>query len=470
VFVTIALALAIADLVHPQPAWSVAFVAAAVTLVAALQLERARRDRMKRRRPGRAAASATASDRGGAAAGATAAPVAGSGDGAPPSLIDLLSQGLRMGLTAFGGAMAVVAQIDRELVGRLAWVSPAAYTEAVGFGQSIPGAIANNVLALLGYRLGGWPGALLLEAGYVLPSFLLMLVFGLAYEWLRGLTVTDAALRGLSPAVVAVVAVVAFNLWRSMLEPPEPMPWRRTWWRMRIEIVVALAATVTVAWLGLGAPEVILFCGFATLAWSLSAARLRALVPLALPVLPAAHHASRLDALVKVLMVFLRTGATTFGGGYVMVPVLERELVHSGWIGAREFMDAVALGQITPGPVVITASFIGYRLAGLAGALFGTMAVFAPAFLISMAVAGSVERIRDHPAMRAFLAGLRPAIVGVMTAAVVSLARSGIHGWTGIAFAVAAFGLLAATRIGTGVVLIGSAVLGIALRLLGVPL
>jgi chromate transporter len=171
-----------------------------------------------------------------------------------------------------------------------------------------------------------------------------------------------------------------------------------------------------------------------------------------------------------VLQVFLRTGATTFGGGYVMVPVLERELVHSGWIGAREFMDAVALGQITPGPVVITASFIGYRLAGLAGALFGTIAVFAPAFLISMAVAGSVERIRDHPAMKAFLAGLQPAIVGVMTAAVVSLARSGIHGWTGIVLAIAGFGLLVATRIGTAVVLIGSAVLGIVLRLLGVPL
>jgi chromate transporter len=454
-FVAIALALSIADLVHPLRAWPVAFVAMALALMAANQLERTRRERRARRR--RAAAEVLA-------------PLGTSAAVTAPTLIDLLSQGLRMGLTAFGGAMAVVAQIDRELVGRLGWVSPAAFTEAVAFGQSIPGAIANNVLALLGYRLGGWPGAILLEGAYVLPSFLLMLVFGLAYEWLRGLAVTDAALGGLSPAVVAVVAIVAYNLWRRFLKPPEPMTWRRAVWRVRGGILVALAATVAVAWLGFGAPEVILFCGFASLAWSVSASRLTVLMPVALPALPAVSHASRMDALVEVLMVFLRTGATTFGGGYVMVPVLERELVKTGWIPAREFMDAVALGQITPGPVTITASFIGYRLAGLAGALFGTVAVFAPSFLIAMAVAGSVDRIRNHPAMKAFLAGVQPAIVGVMTAAVVSLGRSGIHGWVGIAIAAAGFALLVVTQIGTGVVLIGAAVLGVALRLLGVTM
>ena len=449
-FASIALALAIADLVHPLRVWGVAFVALAAVAIAAFPF-------VHPPRPAGGAGSAPLAD----VVGATSR---------PPDLIDLLRQGLRMGMTAFGGAMAVVAQIDHELVGRLRWVSAEAFTEAAAFGQSLPGAIANNALALLGYRLGGWPGSVLLVGGYVLPSFLLMLIFGLAYDWLRGLVVTDAALGGLSPAVVAVVAGVAWNLWRRILTAAKQTRWAAAAWQRRGALLVGIAAAVAVAWFGIGAPEVILFCGFASLARTFTAGRLGALIPFALPALPAAAHATRLEALSEVVAVFLRTGATTFGGGYVMVPVLERELVRSGWIGPREFMDAVALGQITPGPVVITASFVGYRLAGLAGALFGTVAVFAPSFLMSMAVAGSIERVRQHPAMRAFLAGLEPAIAGVMTAAVVSLARSGIHGWTGVAIAAIGFVLLLSKRVGVGMVLIGAALIGIALRFAHVPL
>jgi len=168
-----------------------------------------------------------------------------------------------------------------------------------------------------------------------------------------------------------------------------------------------------------------------------------------------------------VVGVFLATGATTFGGGYVMVPVLERQLVHTGWIGAREFVDAVALGQVTPGPVVITSTFVGYRVAGLAGALFGTAAVFAPGFLLALALATSMDRVREHPAMRAFLAGLLPAIVGVMIAAAVALARAGLHDTLGWAIAAIAFGVLATRRANNGTVLVGAAVLAVLARLFG---
>lgn len=394
-------------------------------------------------------------------------PPAAGDPGAPPSLARLFRQGLRMGVVAFGGAMAVVAAIERELVDRLRWVSHEAYTEAAGLGQSLPGAIANNALALLGYRLGGWPGAILLMGGYVLPSFLLMLVFAVAYEALRGVMVVDAALLGLSPAVVAVVAAVTVSLFGRMVARAPAERWGAALWRAKGGLLAAVAATVAVAVLGVGAPEVILLFGALSLVHSVVAPRLAALVPLVLPVLPAASPGSRLEAFGHVVGVFLATGATTFGGGYVMVPVLERELVKSGWIGAREFVDAVALGQVTPGPVVITATFVGYRVAGLAGAVFGTAAVFAPGFLLALVLASSMERVREHPLVRAFLAGLKPAIAGVMAAAVVSLARSGLHDWIGWVIAAAALAALLSRRAGNGTVLLGSALLGVIVRWLG---
>ncbi len=372
-----------------------------------------------------------------------------------------------MGLVAFGGAMAVVAAIERELVTRLRWVSGEAFTEAAAFGQGLPGAIANNALTLLGFRLGGWRGAALLMGGYTLPSFLLMLLFAVAYEALRGVLVVDAALLGLTPAVVAVVAVVALSLSLRMIGRGAGEGWGAALWRAKGNVAVALAALVAVTVFGIGAPEVILLCGGLSLARVMIAPRVAALLPMVLPALPAAAHGSRLEAFGHVVGVFLATGATTFGGGYVMVPVLERQLVRNGWIGAREFVDAVALGQITPGPVVITSTFVGYRVAGLAGALFGTAAVFAPGFLLALVLATSMERVREHPAMRAFLAGLLLAIVGVMIAAAVALARAGLHDALGWGIAAVAFTVLVTRRAGNGTVLIGSALLAVFARLVG---
>jgi len=430
--------LAAGDLARPDPRWTYAFAALAL---AGVVLVLARR---------------------GAPPAPDAAPA-----GATVPLATLFRQGLRMGLVAFGGAMAVIAAIERELVDRLKWVSHEAYTEAAALGQSLPGAMANNALALLGYRLGGWPGAALLMGGYVLPSFLLMLTFALFYEALRGVMLVDAALVGLSPAVVAVVAAVTVSLTVRLAGRRAGEGLLDAAWRARGPLLAAIVAAVAVAGFGIGAPEVILLFGALSLVRTLVAPRLAALVPLVLPALPGAAPGSRLEAFGHVFGVFLATGATTFGGGYVMVPVLERQLVQSGWIGAREFVDAIALGQVTPGPVVITATFVGYRVAGLAGALFGTAAVFAPGFLLALVLATSMERVREHPAVKAFLAGLQPAIAGVMAAAVISLARSGLHDAIGWAIAAIAFAALLSRRAGNGTVLVGSALLGVLVRALG---
>jgi chromate transporter len=145
---------------------------------------------------------------------------------------------------------------------------------------------------------------------------------------------------------------------------------------------------------------------------------------------------AKLALLLALSTVFLRMGAVTFGGGFVMVPLIENEVVKTNhWLTTQEFADATALGQLTPGPVLITATFIGYRVAGTLGALVATIAVFMPAFLMTIAAGSSLRRFRSNRQVQAFLRGVTPAVVGLLAAAAWSIGRAGIHSWVGVTIA-----------------------------------
>jgi len=152
---------------------------------------------------------------------------------------------------------------------------------------------------------------------------------------------------------------------------------------------------------------------------------------------------AKLGLLLALSTIFLRMGAVTFGGGYVMIPLIESEVVNSRqWLTHQEFADATALGQITPGPVLITATFIGYRVAGTLGALVATVSIFLPAFLMTLAAGASLRRFRTNEIVQSFLRGVAPAVVGLLVAAALSIGRAGIHTWIGFSIAVAALFVL----------------------------
>jgi chromate transporter len=143
--------------------------------------------------------------------------------------------------------------------------------------------------------------------------------------------------------------------------------------------------------------------------------------------------AAKLGLLITLAAIFLRMGSVTFGGGLVMIPLIESEVVNTHhWLTHQEFADATALGQITPGPVLITATFIGYRVAGTLGALVATISVFLPAFLMTIAAASSLRRFRNNEQVQSFLRGIAPAVVGLLVAAALSIGRAGIHSWVGL--------------------------------------
>jgi chromate transporter len=345
----------------------------------------------------------------------------------------ILLSGLKLGVLGFGGGMAVLAMIRRELVTRRKALSEEEFAEAAGVAQMLPGALSVNAFTILGTRLGGWTGGVLAGWGFVFPSFLLMLALAATYPAFRYLPLADSALAGMIAGVIALVVWTAVDLARSGSV------------RRRCEAALAAATllAVTLGWVGV--LEAVLLAGFAGILCN--APDWRRFPSPALAPWPAALllGGASLPTLVSLAGVFLRIGAATFGGGYVMIPFIAHEVVEARhWIPGVEFADAVALGQVTPGPVVISAAFIGYRVAGLAGAIAATGMVFLPPGLIAIAAGRALDRFGKNPVVAAFLAGVRPAVVGLLGSAAVALAQAGFHAWSELGLAAAA--LLAVLR------------------------
>ncbi len=337
-----------------------------------------------------------------------AAPSASPAPVRSPGLVPVLVVAAWLGLVGFGGGYAVLAQLRRLVVDRRRWLTPEQYADAVAVAQSLPGASGANFFTLLGLREGGVAGAALATALFLLPSALLMVAFGAFYEALRGVDRVEAIFAGMNPAVVAVIALVAWDLGR---------PLRKPW-----QIAAALASLVAVE-LGVGVFEVVLVAVVVGVAPALWRARATPRPPL-LAVSPS------LPLLVKMGLVFLRIGAATFGGGLAMIPVLDHQIVGTlHWLTPRELADAVTLGQITPGPVAITATFVGFRIAGPVGALAATVATFLPAFVATALVGRSIERFRHSEIVRALFAALAPAVAGIVGAAAIGLGMTVLHGW-----------------------------------------
>jgi len=187
------------------------------------------------------------------------------------------------------------------------------------------------------------------------------------------------------------------------------------------------------------------------------------LVLLGMPVI------AKLGLLITLSAIFLRMGSVTFGGGYVMLPLIESEVVNTHqWLTHQEFADATALGQITPGPVLITATFVGYRVAGTLGALIATISIFLPAFLMTIAAGSSLRRFRSNKLVQAFLRGIAPAVVGLLVAAALSVGRAGIHSWVGLTIMIVAIFILVRFRPNAFWVIFGAGVVRLLFSAVGV--
>jgi chromate transporter len=360
------------------------------------------------------------------------------------TLVDLFRQSLWLGLIGFGGGMSVLGAIRHLAVEKRRWLTEREFANTATVAQMLPGGAAANALAHIGLRFRGLVGAVVGYTGFVVPGAAITLV--LAWVYVRfGVTARyEAILAGFNAGVVGIIAALSLQMVRTAVARA---------WQMAVATAALLlsvgggAASGEVALLGIASGLVIdLVVKRARLARVRRVPR-KASPPVALP--DEGQPLERLDAtrphpaeedpplahavfpvfvtklgvggLLALGLLFFRTGLGAYGGGFAIIPHLHATVVDGGWVTERQFTDAVAVGKLTPGPVLLMATFIGYVARGLPGALLATFTIFAAPFVLVVTLGTWLVRMRSRRAVRAALRGLTPAVVGLMAAAAVTL-------------------------------------------------
>jgi len=348
----------------------------------------------------------------------------------PHPIRELVQYFLRLGLLGFGGPVALVGQMERELVTERGWVTKEQMREAIAVCQSLPGPLAIQVGIYISYLRGGFWGAWAGGWAFIFPNFVIVAALGALYVHFGGLKPVTAIFYGVSPAVIALILHSCYRLAKLGMED-----WLQ--WALAVAcfgVTVALQAEVALLFVGAGIIGILYYGKF----WqrASSATPLLAAAPLApAPMAPLASAST----LIKLLLFFLKAGALTFGSGLVIVPFLQQGVVQQyGWLGERDFLIAVAVGMISPGPVVITATFVGYLVAGFAGSLASTVGIFLPSFILVLVAAPLLARHRANRNVQGFVKGAYAAAIGTILGACVLLGRIAIGDWLTVLIAVTA--------------------------------
>lgn len=326
---------------------------------------------------------------------------------------------LYYGIAGFGGGYSILAQLRREVVEKRKWLGAEDFLVLAELSKSLPGTAATSLIALLGGRVGGARRGAIAACAFLLPSMLLMIAFGEAYERVRALSHLSIFFDGMNAAMIGVVGAVTIDLGKSALHS-------------RIMVVGAMICAVLLVSRILSEPEL---AALAILIGVVRGYRETRIQPnlrvdgdhgfLALAALGSFAVAS--GSLVALVRVFVPIGIVTFGGGLAMIPAIEHTVVlDHHWLDPKAFADAVALGQVTPGPIAICATFIGFRVAGIAGALVATVAMFGPPIALALLAGRYVDRFRSSSIVKRCIEALAPAVIGMLAAATVSLARSSV--------------------------------------------
>lgn len=353
---------------------------------------------------------------------------------------------LRLGTTAFGGPAAHIAIMEDELVRRRHWLSREKFLDLIGASNLIPGPSSSEVAIHIGYLCGGWRGLLIAGICFILPAALMVAGIGWLYVRFGRLPAMAGILYGIKPVVIAVVLQALWSLGRTAVKSTF------------LGFVAVLALVLFV--LGLHPLLLLLLAGGVACAPALRTSRVSLSVLPFLTIGGGILATTASFSLVSLFLVFLKLGATVFGSGYVLLAFLRADLVtHRGWLTDAQLVDAVAVGQVTPGPVFTTATFIGFILGGIRGAVISTVGIFLPAFLL-VAVSGPVvPRIRKSKPAGAFLDGVNVASLALMAAVTWELGRASLVDTLTVLLAVVSSIALLRFRVNSAwLVLVGAAI------------
>ena len=371
----------------------------------------------------------------------------------PPALRELARVFLRLGTIGFGGPAAHIALMEDEVVRRRGWLTREEFLDYVGATNLIPGPNSTELAITIGHRRAGWPGLIVAGAAFILPAALIVGAIAWAYTRFGQLPAVVAVMDGVKPVAIAVIVQALWRLTKSAV-------------KSRALVVLGVAAGVAAA---MGAHEllVLLGAGVATIVATLSSRRqLNAVgAPLSmgkpLAALGIATVAPAAASAWPLFAIFLKIGSVLFGSGYVLLAFLRADFVHRlGWLTEQQLLDAVAVGQVTPGPVFTTATFIGYVLAGVPGAVASTVGIFLPAFVFVALSGPLIPRIRESRIAGAALDGVNVASLALMATVTWQLGRAAIVDVPSAALAIVSAILLFTTRINIVWLILGGAIVG----------
>ena len=368
---------------------------------------------------------------------------------------------LKLGTIGFGGPAALVGYMHRDLVERLGWIDEHTYQLAMALAQIMPGPLAAQCAIAIGYFHAGTLGATLVGLAFVLPSFLMVVGLSMAYVAFGGLWWMQALFYGIGAAVIAIIAIAAYKLARST-NKRDPLLWG----------IFAILAIVT-AWFQAELAEFFIAAGLLVLFVRAWPGWPRALVVGLGGVLLGAiawmtemwskgNSAEVGDVLLQILLFFTKAGAFVFGSGLAIVPFLYQGVVQQyGWLTEQQFLDAVAVAMITPGPVVITVAFIGYLVAGFWGATMAAIGIFVPVYVFTIVPAPWFKRHRDNAQLKAFVQGATAAATGAIAGAVVVLGLRSIYDLPTAAIGLVSLGLLWRFRVQEPVLVVAAGLAGL---------
>lgn len=380
-----------------------------------------------------------------------------------PSLRELLRYFLWLGTTGFGGPIALVGYIEREFVDERGWITRQEFKDGLAFSQLAPGPLAAQLAIYLGWLCAGVRGATIVGVAFVGPSFAMVLVISAAYMRYGGMGWLQGAFYGIGAAVIAIIARSAIKLVRGTLARD------RLLWSL-----CALSAAVT-AWTESEIVLLFVLCGVIALLVKAPPRLTSARASLGLPVgawpLPdwlmlGLHGPAGPAVLATIFLYFASAGLFVFGSGLAIVPFLHGGVVlQHQWLSERQFLDAVAVALITPGPVVITVAFIGYLVAGVLGATVAATAVFTPVYLMTVFLAPHFERWKANHRVRAFVDGVTAAATGAIAGAAFVLGKRAIIDVPTVLIAAATLAiLLRAKRLPEPLVIMAAGMVGVIVR------
>lgn len=379
------------------------------------------------------------------------------------TLTQLTAYFLKLGTLGFGGPVALVGYMHRDLVEKNLWLTEAEYKDGLAIAQLAPGPLAAQLGIYIGFLHYRWLGAICAGLAFVLPSFIMVVLLGMAYRLYSGIAWMSEVFYGVSAAVIGIIAISVYKLTLKSVSKINLQAFRTNWLLWLLYMVAVVLTVIT------RQEQMLLFVAAGLIYMLIKAPPLWLKKPRALPVLlltGTGFWDYSKENLLRIGLFFVKAGTFVFGSGLAIVPFLHAGVVSEyQWLTEKQFVDAVAVAMITPGPVVITVGFIGYLVAGFPGAVVAALATFLPCFLFTVWLTPYFKKISKNKSIKAFVDGITAAVIGALAGSVMIIGIRSVIDWPTalIAFSTVIV-LIYLKKIKEQHVIIAAAVLGIVIK------